>query len=69
MPTIQVRDVPQDAYEVLRRRAASAGQSLQAYMRAQVIGLASQPDDDEIFGAAEGRWWKGSADGCPRRRF
>jgi len=38
--TIQIRDIPDDAYETLRRQARAAGQSLQAYMREQVVDLA-----------------------------
>ncbi|MGH8964164.1 MAG: FitA-like ribbon-helix-helix domain-containing protein [Actinomycetes bacterium] len=37
MATIQIRDIPEDVYEGIRERARSAGQSLQAYMRAEVI--------------------------------
>ena len=40
MATIQIRDIPADAYETLRRQARAAGQSLQAYMREQVVELA-----------------------------
>ena len=40
MATIQVRDVPEDAYEVIRRRARARGQSIQAYMRDEVVRLA-----------------------------
>jgi plasmid stability protein len=47
MATIQVREVPEDLYEVLRRRARRTGQSLQAYMRDQVIALAQRPSKDE----------------------
>ena len=47
MATIQVREVPEDLYEVLRRRARRAGQSLQAYMHDQVIALARRPTKDE----------------------
>ncbi|MDE0654401.1 MAG: hypothetical protein OXI26_12205 [bacterium] len=32
MPTIQVKDVPEDVHRVLRTRAADAGQSLQRFM-------------------------------------
>ncbi|MGH3906512.1 MAG: FitA-like ribbon-helix-helix domain-containing protein [Pseudonocardiaceae bacterium] len=28
MATIQIRDVPEDAYETIRRRARAAGQSI-----------------------------------------
>jgi antitoxin FitA len=37
MATIQIRDIPDDVYEGIRQRARAAGQSLQAYMRAEVI--------------------------------
>lgn len=47
MATIQVRDLPEESYEVLRRRARRAGQSIQAYMRGQIINIASQPTKDE----------------------
>lgn len=40
MATIQIRDVPDDAYETLREQAHAAGQSLQAYMRALVVDAA-----------------------------
>ena len=37
MATIQIRDVPDDVHEQLQRQARQAGQSLQAYMREQII--------------------------------
>jgi antitoxin FitA len=40
MATIQIRDIPDDVYESMRREAKAAGQSLQAYMREQVTDLA-----------------------------
>ncbi len=43
MATIQIRDVPDDVHEVLTRLAQEAGQSLQAYMRQQVVDLAKAP--------------------------
>ncbi len=49
MPTIQVRDLPEESYEALRRRARRAGQSLQAYMRDQLIALAERPTKDEAL--------------------
>lgn len=33
MPTLQIRDVPADVLEALRRRSLESGQSLQAYAR------------------------------------
>jgi plasmid stability protein len=47
--TIQVREIPEDLYEVLRRRARHAGQSLQAYMRDQVVAMAQRPTKDEAI--------------------
>jgi antitoxin FitA len=47
MATIQVREIPEDLYEVLRRRARRAGQSMQAYMRAQLVALAERPTKEE----------------------
>jgi plasmid stability protein len=35
--TIQIRDVPDDVHEELRRQARANGQSLQAYMRDWVV--------------------------------
>ena len=40
MATIQIRDIPDEDAETLRRRAAAVGMSLQAYMRQQLITLA-----------------------------
>jgi antitoxin FitA len=49
MATIQVREIPEDLYEVLRRRARRAGQSMQAYMRAQLVALAERPTKEEAL--------------------
>jgi antitoxin FitA len=54
MATIQIRDVPESAYETIRRRARAAGQSIQAYMRGQVIELASRPTKAEAVAAIDG---------------
>ncbi|MFE9576824.1 hypothetical protein ACFYO1_10610 [Nocardia sp. NPDC006044] len=40
MATIWIRDVPDEDVEALRRCAADAGMSLQAYLRQWAIGLA-----------------------------
>lgn len=53
MATIQVRDISEDAYEVIRRRARAAGQSIQAYMRKRIERMASEPDDEEFFSDLE----------------
>lgn len=53
MATIQVQDISEDVYEIIRRRARSAGQSVQAYMKKQVERMASEPDEDELFSELE----------------
>lgn len=53
MATIQVRDIPEDVYEVIHRRARAAGQSLQSYMREQIVALADEPTDEELLEAGE----------------
>lgn len=49
MSTIQVKDVPDDVAETLRRRAGAAGQSLQAYMRQHLIDVARRPTKSEYI--------------------
>ena len=53
MATIQVRDVSEDAYEVIRRRARAAGQSMQAYLKHEIERLAKEPTDEEWFDEIE----------------
>ena len=54
MATIQVRELPEETYEVLRRRARRAGQSMQNYMRDQLVALAARPTKQEAVAAIEG---------------
>ena len=49
MPTIQVKDVPEETHRILRRRAAEAHQSLQEYLRSRLIADASEPTLDEVL--------------------
>ncbi len=53
MATIQIRDLPEDAYETMRRRARAAGQSIQSYMRDQVVELARRRSKAEALAAVE----------------
>ena len=55
MATIQIRDIPEDAYEVLRRRARADGRSIQSYMREQVIEMTSARTKAEHLAAIEER--------------
>jgi antitoxin FitA len=49
MPSVQIKDVPEDTHRVLRERAARAHQSLQEYLRSRLIADASQPTLEEVF--------------------
>jgi plasmid stability protein len=55
MPTVQIKNVPEQTHAVLRRRAAAAGQSLQEYLRARLIEDASEPTLDEVLNRAGSR--------------
>jgi plasmid stability protein len=55
MPSVQIKDVPEETHAVLRRRAAEAHQSLQEYLRSQLIAQASRPTLEEILARIEHR--------------
>ena len=55
MPSVQIKDVPDETHAVLRRRAAAANQSLQEYLRSRLIEDASRPTVDEVLDRAGGR--------------
>lgn len=55
MPSIQVKDVPDDVHATLRRRAAEAGQSLQEYLLARLSEEARTPTIGELFDRIEQR--------------
>ncbi len=55
MPSIQVKDVPDDVHATLRRRAAAAGMSLQEYLLGRLVEDAHQPTLDEVLDRAGGR--------------
>ena len=55
MPSIQIKNVPDDVHRVLRRRAAEAGQSLQEYLLARLTEDAAQPTLDEVLRRAGDR--------------
>jgi antitoxin FitA len=52
---IQVRDVPDDVHRVLASRAAAAGLSLTAYLRAELIRVAERPPVADVLARAGGR--------------
>jgi plasmid stability protein len=43
--SVTIRDVPEEAHRELASRAALAGQSLQEYLRSQLVEMASRPDN------------------------
>lgn len=49
MPSIQVKDVPEETHNVLRRRAAEANQSLQEYLLTRLIADTSRPTVEEVL--------------------
>lgn len=53
MATIRIRDIPEESYEVLRRRARREGRSIQSYMRERVVEFASKPTHAERVAAIE----------------
>lgn len=53
MALIQIRDVPEDVYETIRRRARRAGQSIQSYMLAQAVEHARRPTPAEVLAQLE----------------
>jgi antitoxin FitA len=55
VPSIQVKDVPDDVHATLRRRAAAAGMSLQEYLLARLVDETNTPTLDEVLDRAGGR--------------
>jgi hypothetical protein len=53
MATIQIRDIPEDSYEIIRECARTAGQSIQTYMREQVIDFTARRTSKEAWDAVE----------------
>ncbi|MEJ7707288.1 MAG: hypothetical protein WKF82_13895 [Nocardioidaceae bacterium] len=55
MPSVQVKNVPSDTHDVLRRRAAARHQSLQEYLLTRLIEDAATPTLDEVLDRLENR--------------
>ncbi|HET8971284.1 MAG TPA: hypothetical protein VFN19_09515 [Candidatus Nanopelagicales bacterium] len=49
MATIQIREIPESAYEVIRQRARASGRSIQSYMRDVVVDFAGRPTTEEVL--------------------
>jgi hypothetical protein len=50
--TVTVRDVPEEAHVELKARAERSGQSLQEYLRFELIKLSHRPDNAAILARA-----------------
>lgn len=55
VPSIQVKDVPDDVHATMRTRAAAAGMSLQEYLLGRLIEDARTPTLEEVLDRAGGR--------------
>lgn len=55
VPSVQIKNVPNDVHRVLRRRAVEAGQSLQEYLLARLTEDATRPTLDEVLRRASDR--------------
>jgi antitoxin FitA len=55
MALIQVRDVPESVRDGLARKAAAAGQSMQAYLLGELSKIAERPSMAEIVRRAQDR--------------
>jgi antitoxin FitA len=55
MSLIQIRDVPEPVRAELARKAAAAGQSMQAYLLGELTRLAERPSMAEIVRRAQAR--------------
>lgn len=53
--SMTIRDVPDETRAELAARAARAGQSLQEYVRSQLIGLAQRPSPDQLWDRVQHR--------------
>ncbi|MGP3998570.1 FitA-like ribbon-helix-helix domain-containing protein [Streptomyces sp. 8N706] len=54
MATVQIRNLDDEAYAILRRRAADSGRSLQEYLRTRLEEEALHPTIDEALEAVRG---------------
>ncbi|MBV9026305.1 MAG: antitoxin [Streptomycetaceae bacterium] len=52
MATVQIRNLKDEAYAILRRRAEESGRSLQEYLRIRLEEEAAQPTIEEVLAEA-----------------
>ncbi len=49
MPSIQIKNVPDEIHSALRRRAGATGQSLQEYLLSELARVARTPTVSEVL--------------------
>lgn len=67
MPTIQVRDVPDDVHRIYQQRAALAGMSMQEYLRAELTRNARTRTPAELVAETEQRLASEGSEGFATR--
>lgn len=55
MPSITIRDVPQETRDELAARAARSGRSLQQYLRGELVRLAERADQEALMASVRER--------------
>jgi len=55
MPSITIRDVPEETLAELAARAARSGRSLQEYLRTELVEIARRPDAQTLWARVRAR--------------
>jgi antitoxin FitA len=55
MPSITIRDVPDDVRDELAARARRSGRSLQEYLRSELVVLAERPEPEALLARVRDR--------------
>ena len=55
VPSITIRDVPDDVRDELAARARRSGRSLQEYLRSELVELAERPDPETVLARVHDR--------------
>lgn len=66
---ISIRDVPEATRDALAARAARRGQSLQEYLRGQLVELAEKPTVAEVLARVEARKQAGLKSGVTNEQI
>ncbi|MFD4180355.1 antitoxin [Rhodococcus sp. NPDC058514] len=66
MANIQIRELPEETYEVIRTRARAAGRTIESYLREVLIDFAATPTTDEVLARMESARSNSDAPGATR---